>query len=270
MQVDGIRDIKWNAASFKRLVLPNDYKELILSFVESHRERAEDSFDDIIEGKGQGMIILLSGVPGVGKTLTAEAVAEEMQVPLYNMSAGQLGFDADTVEARLHDVLKVCTKWGAVLLLDECDVFLEQRQITDIHRNKLVAVFLRLLEYYQGCLFLTTNRAATTDLAFKSRIDLIIDYPKLTFEAKRQIWHTFVRSSEDFPQNDSEITDAELDVLARIDINGREIKNLVKNGRLLAKRKGQKLGVQHLRTVVSVQNAVPNIESTEEVYPALD
>lgn len=186
------------------------------------------------------------------------------------MSAGQLGFDADTVETRLRSILEICTKWKAVLLIDECDVFLEQRQITDIHRNKLVAVFLRLLEYYQGCMFLTTNRVATFDLAFKSRIDLIIDYPKLNPSAKKQIWQTFVRPSEEFPNNKSTITDEELDVLAKIDINGREIKNLVKTGRLLAKRKGQVLGLQHLRIVLSVQTGGPAIEDTHEVYPPLD
>lgn len=197
-------------------------------------------------------------------------VAEEMQKPLYSMSAGQLGFDADTVEIRLRSVLKICTKWHAVLLIDECDVFLEQRQISDIHRNKLVAVFLRLLEYYQGCMFLTTNRVATFDLAFKSRIDLIIDYPKLTTSAKKQIWQTFVKPSEEFPRNESSITEEEMDVLAKIDINGREIKNLVKTGKLLAKRKGEVLGMQHLRTVLGVQTGGPAIEDMEEVYPPLD
>lgn len=197
-------------------------------------------------------------------------VAEEMRKPLYSMSAGQLGFDADTVEIRLRSVLEICTKWRAVLLIDECDVFLEQRQISDIHRNKLVAVFLRLLEYYQGCMFLTTNRVATFDLAFKSRIDLIIDYPKLTPSAKKQIWQTFVKPSEEFPKNESSITEEEMDVLAKIDINGREIKNLVKTGRLLAKRKGEVLGMQHLRTVLGVQTGGPAIEDMAEVYPPLD
>lgn len=46
------------------------------------------SFDDVVAGKGRGIILLLCGPPGVGKTLTAESVAEEMKVPLYMMSAG--------------------------------------------------------------------------------------------------------------------------------------------------------------------------------------
>ena len=66
-------------------------------------------------------------------------VAEEMKKPLYSMSAGELGHTAHEVEERLHKVLELSTKWGAILLVDECDVFLEQRTTSDLERNKLVA-----------------------------------------------------------------------------------------------------------------------------------
>jgi hypothetical protein len=44
-----------------------------------------------------------------------------------------------------------------VLLLDEADVFMQSRDSKSLERNKLVAIFLRLLEYFEGILFLTTN-----------------------------------------------------------------------------------------------------------------
>ncbi|KAH8793755.1 hypothetical protein F5882DRAFT_516145 [Hyaloscypha sp. PMI_1271] len=50
------------------------------------------------------------------------------------------------------------------------DVLLEQRSSQDIHRNALVCVFLRTLEYYQGIMFLTTNRVGQIDDAIASRI----------------------------------------------------------------------------------------------------
>ena len=120
-----------------------------------------NNFDDIVSGKGKGMILLLSGPPGVGKTLTAEAVSENMRVPLYMMSAGDLGIRPEEVEMNLENILEMVAKWKAILLIDECDVFLEARPIHDMERNKLVSIFLRLLEYYQGTLFLTTNRYVT-------------------------------------------------------------------------------------------------------------
>ena len=55
MLVDNVEEIKWNTASFKRLVLPSDYKELILAFVDSHLSQG-DGFDDIVQGKGRGIV----------------------------------------------------------------------------------------------------------------------------------------------------------------------------------------------------------------------
>ena len=133
-----VQEIKWNDHAFDRLVLPENQKELVLALTESQRDN-RNTFEDMIQGKGMGMIMLLSGPPGVGKTLTAEAVAENMKAPLYMMSAGDLGTDADDVETNLSNVLEMCTKWGAVLLLDEADVFLEQRTTHDLERNKLVS-----------------------------------------------------------------------------------------------------------------------------------
>lgn len=147
--VNCVENIEWQKDAFDRLVLPKNQKELILGFTESQRKN-RDTFDDVIEGKGRGMIILLCGPPGVGKTLTSEAVAEEMKVPLYLMSAGDLGFDPRHVETKLQDILEMCSRWNAVLLLDEADVFLEQRSLHELERNKLVSIFLRVLEYYEG------------------------------------------------------------------------------------------------------------------------
>jgi ATP-dependent Lon protease len=120
-------------------VLPQNQKELILGFAQSQRKH-RDTFDDIIEGKGRGMIVLLCGPPGVGKTLTAESLAEEMKTPLYVMSAGDLGFDPSKVEAQLQTILEMCSRWNAILLLDEADVFLERHSLHELERNKLVSI----------------------------------------------------------------------------------------------------------------------------------
>ena len=85
------------------------------------------------------MIILLEGPPGTGKTLTAESIAEAMQAPLYIMSAGELGTQADRVEEYLSDILKMATMWKAILLIDEADIFMEERGRHDLERNELVS-----------------------------------------------------------------------------------------------------------------------------------
>jgi hypothetical protein len=68
--VDWVEDIKFNSDAFSRMILPEAQKEIIQSLVEVHVSQKLE-FDDMIKGKGKGMIFLLHGVPGVGKTLTA-------------------------------------------------------------------------------------------------------------------------------------------------------------------------------------------------------
>ena len=80
--VDQVEEIKFATNAFASLVLPTRQKSLIRAFVES-QVKYKDDFDDVIAGKGRGMIMLLAGPPGVGKTLTSESVAEDMRVPLY-------------------------------------------------------------------------------------------------------------------------------------------------------------------------------------------
>jgi hypothetical protein len=81
--------------------------------------------------------------------------------------AGDLGTDAELLEANLLEITSLSHKWGAIILIDEADVYLAERALQDIQRNALVSVFLRHLKYFQGIMFLTTNRVATFDLAFQ-------------------------------------------------------------------------------------------------------
>lgn len=66
--------------------------------------------------------MLFSGSPGVGKTATAESIAELLHVPLCIISVGNLGTSAESVESELQDILELASKWNAVLLLDEADI----------------------------------------------------------------------------------------------------------------------------------------------------
>ena len=77
------------------------------------RPQHSNSFDDFVPGKGKGIIMLLAGPPGVGKTLTAESVAEAMKAPLYSIGAADLGSKPSNMENKLHDILEMCSKWNA-------------------------------------------------------------------------------------------------------------------------------------------------------------
>jgi len=186
--LSGIDEIQWNSEAFSSLVLPARIKQNLKGLVSSHRFNAARTIDDVIQGKGKGLNVVLHGPPGVGKTLTGESIAEYLKCPLYAVSAGELGTNSRTLETDLNRIMDITHSWGAILLLDEADVFLEARQPHDIMRNSLVSVFLRLTEYYQGILFLTTNRVETFDEAFQSRIHMGIRYENLSSKARREIW----------------------------------------------------------------------------------
>ncbi|UKZ64172.1 uncharacterized protein TrAtP1_005391 [Trichoderma atroviride] len=178
------------------LVINQDNKKMILALVENH-ERPRDTQTrtggvlpsvDLIQGKGRGLIILLHGEPGVGKTSTAECVAAHTKRPLFPITCGDIGDKAETVERNLEKNFQLAHKWGCVMLLDEADIFLGARTGNDIERNAIVSVFLRSVEYYSGILFLTTNRVGTMDRAFKSRIHVSLFYKKFNLKRTIAVW----------------------------------------------------------------------------------
>ena len=171
--MDRLKDIVWSDEAFHSLVLAPKQKKLIHSLVKQHVTRSK-RIDDVIQGKGKGIIGLLSGSPGTGKTLTAEAVAEITRRPLYVVTAGELGTEPSDLDQRLARILELAHMWDAVLLLDEAEVFLQRRSPTDVKRNALVSIFLRQLEYYQGILVLTTNLIEQCDPAFESANNLVL------------------------------------------------------------------------------------------------
>ncbi|CRK46653.1 hypothetical protein BN1723_016699 [Verticillium longisporum] len=137
--------------------------------------------------------------------------------------------------------------WGAVLLIDECDLYLEQRSDTSTQRNKLVSRFLTELEYYPSLLFLTTNRERVLDPAVYSRIHLTINYPALDAPSRTKIWTTFLSHG-----TESSISERELEVLANIDVNGRRIRNIAKTTKIMAKRAGRPICFDDVKKVMRI------------------
>ncbi|KAK3688629.1 hypothetical protein B0T22DRAFT_375886 [Podospora appendiculata] len=252
--VSGVKEIQWNETAYESLVLEPKTKDIVKALVESHKYHAAESIDDVIQGKGKGLVAVLHGPPGTGKTLTAEGISELLKCPLYMVSAGELGTDSRYLESELQKILDICHAWGAILLLDEADVFLEKRNMHDIHRNALVSIFLRQLEYFQGILFLTTNRVETFDDAFQSRIHIALRYDSLDHRAKRAIFKIFIERVRVLEKiNTMPFTEEDYNILARHELNGRQIKNTVRTAQALAVNKGEPLAMSHIRQVLDVQ-----------------
>ncbi|RHZ56597.1 ATP-binding protein [Aspergillus thermomutatus] len=177
---------------FKNLRINEEHKRMVRALVKTHFQKERLNLD-LIRGKGSGLVILLHGAPGVGKTATAEAVAQANKKPLFSITCGDLGFQAQDVETSLKEIFRLAHRWDCVLLLDEADIFLTRRNLSDLVRNALVSVFLRMLEYYSGILFLTTNRVGIIDEAFKSRIHVSLYYRPLDREQTLAIFKNNIR-----------------------------------------------------------------------------
>ncbi|CAG9991342.1 unnamed protein product [Clonostachys byssicola] len=266
LEVHHLTDVRWNTKAFDYLVINQETKELIKAVVTN--QLGIQSKSDLIQGKGNGLFILLHGGPGTGKTLTAESVAEIAKRPLYRVTCGDIGTKAEDVEQYLDSVLLLGATWGCVVLLDEADVFLEQRSILNLERNALVSVFLRVLEYYDGILILTSNRVGIFDEAFKSRIQLSLHYSNLDKNQRYQIWNNFIHHQHE-SQDALEVISASskkprssgyginlqdltshLDTLASANLNGREIRNALSTARQLATYREQCLDYSHLEIVM--------------------
>jgi transcriptional regulator with AAA-type ATPase domain len=93
--------VTWNKDAFRRLVVPAETRELIEASVTVHGRHLTTA-RDVVAGKGRGLLILLHGGPGTGKTLTAESIAEAQERPLYRVTCGDIGLEPDEAEKAGH------------------------------------------------------------------------------------------------------------------------------------------------------------------------
>lgn len=160
-----------------------------------------------------------------------------------------MGTSSIDLDRQLTDIMDMAATWRAVLLIDEADVFLERRSLHDLHRNAMVSVFLRVLEYYSGILFLTTNRVTTFDDAFKSRIHIPIRYTDLSVDSRAEIWRNFCKRVP----GGVDIDEAGIATLAEHDLNGRQIKNVIKAAESLSAFDNVRIDLAQMQQVTKIQ-----------------
>lgn len=128
--VDSIQDIEWKANAWDDVVLEEDQKDLILSMTDGHCQGHKGLQSD-------GLNILLSGPTGVGKTFAVESLAEHLRAPLFHVTPADCDLDPKDpdLESPLTDMLEMCSRWNAILLLDEAHKTLDSDDLDDNDSN---------------------------------------------------------------------------------------------------------------------------------------
>lgn len=241
----------------QKLIFPEEaqgVKEDLKNLIEQHGNAKPPLIVDPIKGKGAGLVILLHGPPGVGKTLTAETLAKCAGKPLYVVGASDIGLDPKVAEATLGRLFELAERWGAVLLIDEADVFLDSRGSkgeADLSKNALVSVMLRVLEYFKGILIMTTNRVMTFDVAMLSRCHYAVNFKPLTLSQEQKIWQDYVAQLTNENSKDKDLISNWVTMITkkRTKLSGREIRNVFTTAQTLAQADGGQVERKHLERV---------------------
>lgn len=220
VDIDDLAPHVFDDEALDKIVLEPDTKRVLGKLFDTPVERF---FGDLLDRRHGGMVICAAGPTGTGKTLTAELYAEQKHRVLYPLELSELGVKPDHMEENLSRVFRRVEAWDAVLLLDEGDVLMARRG-NDLQKNAIVAVFLRLLDYYRGVMFITSNRPQDFDEAFAGRITLTLWYPELNEERREAVWRKMLTAAGvDLIDGDEGFRK-----LAAVRINGRQIRNVVR------------------------------------------
>jgi hypothetical protein len=265
VNVINMKPYKYEEDLKEKLVLPKTHVRLIgalVSNIDALRDENEaDNKSKTIKAKASSSVILCKGPAGTGKTLTAEVYAEEIKRPLYEVQSGQIGTDPETLEDRLVKVLERSIRLRMPLLINEADVFIHKRG-DDLHQNAIVSVFLRLLEYHNGLVFLTTNREVDSAILSRCIAEIEYDVPKPT--ERLRLWQVMLK------EFNVELSGKELRriVLAMPEVVGRDIQNLIRLTNRVGKALNEPFSLQSLKDNAAFKSI--KVLSDEEVEAEIE
>lgn len=196
-------------------------------------------------GRGRGVTALFAGESGTGKSMSAEALAQELRVPLFKVDlASVVDKYIGETEKNLEEVFRSVENEDGVLLFDEADALFGKRSdvsdARDRYANIEVAYLLQRIESFDGLAILTTNLRANLDQAFQRRLDMIIDFPEPDANARTSIWQ---RALLDHP---GALTDEDLSAIAALDLTGGGIRAAAVSAAYAAAAEGTKISRGHI------------------------
>ena len=154
-----------------------------------------------------GLTALFAGPPGTGKTMCAEVIATELQLPLYRIDLSQVvnKYIGET-EKNLRRLFDAAEASDVILFFDEADsLFGKRTEVKDAHdryANLEVSYLLERMERFKGLAVLATNRKRDLDEAFLRRLRFLIDFPMPGVEERLRIWKQVMPAGVDVSEID--------------------------------------------------------------------
>jgi hypothetical protein len=249
------------SATWDDLVVP-DLQRSILQEIAMHVRQRRQVYETwgfaSKTTRGLGISALFVGVSGVGKTMGAEVLADELHLDLYriDLSAVVSKYIGET-EKNLRRIFDVAEEGGAILLFDEADALFGKRsEVKDSHdryANIEVSYLLQRMEAYQGLAILTTNMKDVLDTAFLRRIRFIVQFPFPDPAQRAEIWRRI------FP-NAAPTEGLDAEKLAQLNIAGGNIRNIALKAAFIAADAGESIRMPHL--LRAARHEYANLEKT--------
>ncbi len=254
--LDGLAQRIDSKLTWDDLVLPGPQKETLHSIAAQLRQRTTvyDQWGFAAKSqRGLGLGALFYGPSGVGKTMAAEVLANELQLDLYHVDLSRVvsKYIGET-EKNLGRVFDAAEENGAILLFDEADsLFGARSEVKDSHdryANIEVSYLLQRMEAYRGLAILTTNMRAALDTAFLRRLRFTVAFPFPDSEQRAEIWrHVFPK--------DAPTKGLQPERLAELRIPGGNIRNIALNAAFLAADAGEPVQMSHLLAAARTEYA---------------
>jgi len=248
------------------VVISQEKKDQILEAI-SQKENTEMIFEtwgfkEVFE-KGTAISLLFYGIPGTGKTLMAQAIAEKLDMKFELIGAAEIqSSEPGGAERKIKEIFKKAGK-DTVVLLDECDSLLMDRNQVGHIMSSQINTLLSEIERFEGVVIFTTNRLGRLDAALERRISGKIEFEFPDEEAREQIWKRMI------PKKAPLDKDVSFKKLAKYPLTGGSIKNCVLNSARRAAYKGLSK-INHASFVTAVETEIRSItefaDSKEESF----
>ena len=239
--------------TFEDLVLPSKLRAVLDDFLFEARERVrfwENPAARRLFPRGTGLVALMSGPPGTGKTMAAQVIASELALDLVRIDLATCvsKYIGETAK-NLRRIFARAAEMNAVVLFDEADaLFTKRTEVKDAHdryANTDTNYLLQLIEDYGGVALLATNKRQNIDTAFVRRIRYLFEFQRPAATERRVIWQRLVGELSGSPRA-VELRSVLDSVADTIELSGAQIKLALLGALFAARREDKPLGLAHL------------------------